>query len=206
MLTSCVVPRVGSELGFRDGHNLLDVGIVEHSYMSQTSKSWYFTCSRWMEWRVTSTPLLMGPLTLGDAFKYIRVSHQHCDVFIQDFEEEAMELIKVGEKYHWTNSKESPNMVQEVEVVWIGAGTSSYDGPVVLIDVPNREYYKRYVLVPARVLRAKPGPCSATMRVAGVIGTWTCEGVEGHVSSKHKTRMSIVTPGGRSQLVEVHWE
>lgn len=198
---SCVVLHVGSELGFRVGHNLSDVGIVGQFYMSQNSKSWYYTCTKWMGWHQ------VGPMTLTDVLVEAYTSHYTCDVFIQDLEEEAMEVIKVGEKYHWTNSKEAPNMVQEVEVLWVGESSIpySYDGPVVLIGIPNREYYKRYVLVPARVLRPKPGPCSATMKVAGMYIEFNCIRLEGHVE-KHKTTINIVTPGQPAQLVEVNWQ
>lgn len=94
-----------------------------------------------------------------------------------------MEL-KVGDRVQWSNSNDwSQAKGQEVGIIWIAdppALNYSKDGSVVLIDVPGREYYRRFVLVPARVLNPVPKPCPAKVRLDSAPVFHSCSKLEGH--------------------------
>lgn len=116
-----------------------------------------------------------------------------------------MEL-KVGEKVIWHNSKEwSASQGEEVIIMWFEPHGPLEPGErVVLVDVPNRAYHRRFVLVPARVLMAKPKQCTGQMQVIGHAQVYFCNKLEGH-NDLHECRISLVTVGKAYQEAVVHW-
>lgn len=119
-------------------------------------------------------------------------------------------MFKVGEKVIWSTSRgqgtNGPHSIVVVKVLWIGPElvTPWKDRPVVLIEVPGRDYYQRYVLVPGRALSPIPPPrCPVSMRPVNATISYQCLKEEGH-TDKHKTDVGIWA-GNFFQEVEVEW-
>lgn len=112
--------------------------------------------------------------------------------------------LRVGDKVAWQNSDGDgkPHGNGVVEVLWVGPDLGM-DGGVVLIEVPDRPHWSRFVLVPARVLTPNPVQCPDYTSTRFPSPSVICEKLKGH-PLPHEGTIRLFTEKG-SQDVKVRW-